>query len=214
MEGKHYVKLITLESIDSTNNYAYALAEQRAKEITIIRAKTQTKGKGRLGRKWLSPKDKGIYVSFILRPQNIVSDIYYLPSLCTVAVKRTLSSFVHPYIKLPNDVVVNNKKIAGVLVEAKGGAHKGVDFVILGIGVNVNAERKELPPKATSLYLETGKNYNIDELFPRLVKEVMDIYRKFKKREFASILRKTEELAKAQTTSLVIRSGRDSVCIR
>ncbi|MCK5493751.1 MAG: hypothetical protein KAJ14_11635, partial [Candidatus Omnitrophica bacterium] len=78
-KNNKYIKLINLDIVDSTNNYAFTLAEKGQKEVTVIRAVTQTSGKGRLARKWDSPPEKGIYVSFLFRPENPISEIYLLP---------------------------------------------------------------------------------------------------------------------------------------
>ncbi|MEM7817009.1 MAG: biotin--[acetyl-CoA-carboxylase] ligase [Candidatus Aenigmatarchaeota archaeon] len=176
-----------MDSIDSTNNYAYKLAQEGAREITVIKANFQSQGKGRFGRFWESPKNKGIYASFILRPSNSISDIYYLPPFFSLAVVKTIKEFVPAKIKLPNDVVVRDKKIAGVLVEAKSFGET-VDFVIAGIGVNINTIKKELPQDATSLFLETDKFYDIEHLFKELIKEVVLIYSEFKKNNIRNLL--------------------------
>ncbi|MEI8350524.1 MAG: biotin--[acetyl-CoA-carboxylase] ligase [Candidatus Omnitrophota bacterium] len=174
-----YVKIVTIESVDSTNDYACALARSGAREITVVRAAMQTQGRGRRGREWFSPKNKGIYASFVLKPTNPLKDMYYLPLISSLAVVRLLRGMVPVGVKLPNDVVVEGKKISGVLAEAKLTGKK-VDFAVVGIGVNVNACIEELPPGATSLFLETGFTYPIDELFRGLLKEMIALYRIFK----------------------------------
>jgi len=175
------LKIINLETIDSTNNYAIKLAEEKKeKEIVIIKARMQTKGRGRFNRSWLSPKDKGLYVSFLFRPKNkTIEDIFFFPLFFSFAILKTIDNIIKAEIKFPNDVVVNNKKIAGVLVETKCYNTK-VDFVVVGIGINVNSNKNELLDSATSLYLETNEIYNIDELFKKLTYNVLDIYKKFK----------------------------------
>lgn len=188
MENRLHLKLVNLDSVDSTNGYCHELAKKGAREITIVRAKGQTKGRGRMGRTWISPKNKGIYFSLILTPPNPLEDLYYLPVIFSLAVARALGHILALRIKLPNDVVSGNRKICGILVEAKV-AKKKADFVIAGIGININTGKEELPPKASSLYLETGIKYNIEDLFRKVVKEVISIYKEFQKRNIKELLR-------------------------
>jgi BirA family biotin operon repressor/biotin-[acetyl-CoA-carboxylase] ligase len=218
MENKLYIKIIKLENVDSTNAYAYQLAKQGVKEITIVKARSQSKGRGRLGRVWYSPKDKGIYVSFVLRPSNSLRDLYYFPLISALAVAKTLKGILPVKIKLPNDVIVGNKKVAGILVEAKV-MGKHLDFVILGIGINVSAEKRDLPAKATSIFLETGNKYDMEELFRKLMKEVINLYREFKKGDtkllFKEALRYQEEksLKKMQEVLLKDKEKQEVVCL-
>lgn len=181
------LKIINLESVDSTNNYAINLAKDGEEEITVVRAFTQTKGRGRLNRKWLSPKNKGLYVSFLLRPNNKIDDVYLFPLFFSFSVLKTIEDIVDAKIKFPNDVVVGDKKIAGVLVEACG--NEKLDFVVVGIGLNINSTKKELLSSATSLYIETNNVYNIEELFKRLISNVLDIYDKCRSGNFNLIFK-------------------------
>lgn len=192
-----YIKIVKLESVDSTNNYACKLAEAGAKEITVVISKEQSKGKGRMGKFWSSPLNKGVYASFVLRPTASLKDIYYLPLAFSLAASRLLAKNFKEKegvgkhhqikIKLPNDVLLSGKKIAGILVEAKTTGKK-INFVVVGIGLNINSTKAELPPKATSLYLATGKKYNLEEMSKNLIKEVMIVYSEFKKEKIKQIL--------------------------
>ncbi|MCM8787029.1 MAG: biotin--[acetyl-CoA-carboxylase] ligase [Candidatus Omnitrophica bacterium] len=202
ISSRQYLKIINLKKVDSTNTYAAKLAQKGAQEITVIIAEQQTEGRGRLGRVWVSPKDKGIYASFILRPSNPIEDLYYLPATMSLAVARVLSKIKPVIIKMPNDILVKThsglfKKIGGVLVEVKSIAKK-IDFAIVGIGVNINSQEKDLPETATSLYIETKKRYNIKDLLNQLIVEVMDLYSNFKKQNLKPIF---EELYKYQQKS-------------
>ncbi|MDP2922127.1 MAG: biotin--[acetyl-CoA-carboxylase] ligase [Candidatus Omnitrophota bacterium] len=188
MENKAYLKIIKIDSVGSTNVYSCKLAKDGAREITIVRANSQTKGRGRMGRSWISPKNKGIYSSFIFRPSNSLDDMYYLPVIFALAVARALQHILPLKIKLPNDIVAADRKIAGILVEAKVAKEKA-DFVVVGIGINVNAEKEELVQKASSLYLETGIKYNIDDLFRKLIMEVIFIYNEFKRGNIKALLK-------------------------
>ncbi len=192
-----YIKIIKLETVDSTNNYASMLAEKGAREITFVTSKTQVKGKGRLGKYWASPLNKGIYASFVLRPACSLHDMYYLPLVFSLAAARLLETYFKEKkyishdgqikIKLPNDVLLCGKKVAGILVEAKITGKK-INFVIVGIGVNINALKAELPPKATSLYLITGRKHHLEDVSKNLIKEVMRVYNEFKKGNIKQIV--------------------------
>ena len=173
------LKIIQLDTVESTNSYAWALAEKGEKEIAMIKANSQTKGKGRMGRSWDSPPDVGIYASFILRPSNSLVDIQELPLVFALGVTKVLAPLVNAKIKEPNDIMVNNKKVCGVLVETKG-AQQAVDFVVAGIGLNVNNSETELIDGATSLYFETKKRYNIEEIFKKIVIAELALYEQFK----------------------------------
>lgn len=201
-----YIKIIKLNTVDSTNDYASRIALLGAREVTVICANHQDRGKGRLGRTWLSVPGKGLYVSFILRPHNSMKDIYYLPLISALAVVKLLEGALDLHkvgknkktsdktlckikIKLPNDVIVNGKKIAGILVEAKT-TGQSPSFVVVGIGVNINSLKKELPPNSTSLLIETKKEYDIKKLFTKLVKEMITVYVDFKNRKIKNLLTK------------------------
>jgi BirA family biotin operon repressor/biotin-[acetyl-CoA-carboxylase] ligase len=207
MDTRTYLKLIKLGTIGSTNDYAYALARGGAREITIVRAESQTKGRGRFRRTWVSPSNKGIYASFILRPHSQPEDVYYLPLIFSLAAVKALENILPLKIKLPNDIIAGSKKIGGVLVEAKTTFQK-VDFAVVGIGININAKAKDIPPTATSLYLETGIKYNIDILFRKLIKQALYFYREFKQGKLNILLREaffyqeTKNLKKLKDTIL------------
>jgi BirA family biotin operon repressor/biotin-[acetyl-CoA-carboxylase] ligase len=185
-----YIKIINLNEVDSTNTCAEKLAIKGAKEITVVRAHAQHKGRGRFHRQWFSPAGRGIYVSFLLRPQSVLKQVYYLPLFSALSVARVFKKFIGSEtdtriqsldirIKLPNDILIAGKKAAGVLVEAKI-TGKSVDFIIVGIGVNINSTQRQLPGKATSLYLETGKSFEIEKFFKLLLNEFIAVYKDFK----------------------------------
>lgn len=210
-----YIKIIKLDTVDSTNDYASRIALSDAKEITVVCANSQSLGKGRMGRAWVSVPNKGIYASFVLRPQNNIKEIYYLPLISALAGAKFLQNMldsalkeqrknkdaaqIRVKIKLPNDIIINDKKIAGILVEAKTTGKK-VDFVIVGIGINVNSLKEELPEKATSLLVETKQKYNTEKISPKLIKEMVSVYTDFKKGKIDSLLKE-------------VLSFQDGICI-
>jgi BirA family biotin operon repressor/biotin-[acetyl-CoA-carboxylase] ligase len=182
-----YLKIINLDEVDSTNDYLAGLAREGAKEITVVTAKSQSKGKGRQGRVWVSPAGAGVYLSFLLRPKNPLKEVNLLPLLFGLGVARALSGIVAAKIKYPNDLLVNGKKICGILVETRS-LNDEVEFVIAGVGVNVNSKQEEIPEQATSLFLETGKKYDVSKLTKRIIKEEVGIYRIFKSDSFNGLI--------------------------
>ena len=148
--------------IDSTNTYAARLAREGAPEGTIIVADSQSGGKGRLGRSWVSPPSVNLYLSVILRPPVSTAVAPQLNLLAAIAVADAVSETTRlsPAIKWPNDVLVAEKKVCGILAEMQTDA-EGLRAVIVGIGVNINAPLsafpEELRDKASSLLITGGQ---------------------------------------------------------
>lgn len=154
-------QLFCYREVDSTNRLAYQLAEEGALEGTTVVADSQSHGKGRLGRTWVSPPGVNLYCSIILRPPIQPTAASQLTFLSVVALARTIEQVttLQPRIKWPNDVLVAERKVAGLLNELSAETDR-VNFLILGIGVNLNMRPDEFPPDlrqpATSLAIETG----------------------------------------------------------
>jgi len=181
-----YLRIIKLEEVSSTNDYAYGLAQEGQREVTCIIAKSQRRGRGRLGRKWVSKPGKGIYMSFILRPRVEFRKISLLSIILALAAVKALADIIPLKIKWPNDIVAGSKKIGGVLLESSSGSKRPL-FVVAGLGLNINSGIKDIPKGATSLLLETKRKYKIDKIFKRVVKEVIILYRSFKKGDYEII---------------------------
>ncbi len=149
------------ETIDSTNTYAAQLAEGGAAEGTVVIADAQTGGRGRLGRSWVSPAGVNLYCSVLLRPHIAPGLAPQINLVAAVAVADTIAglSGLSPTIKWPNDVLLKGKKVCGILAEMQTSGER-LQAIILGIGVNLNAELEvfpeELREKASSLLLLTG----------------------------------------------------------
>jgi BirA family biotin operon repressor/biotin-[acetyl-CoA-carboxylase] ligase len=149
-------------TIDSTNTYAARLAREGATEGTAVIADEQTGGKGRLGRSWVSPPGVNLYLSLILRPPVSTTLVPQINLLAAVAVAHAIRdvSSLSPAIKWPNDVLLQGKKVCGILAEMQTETGT-LRSVVLGIGVNVNAPLSAFPPelhdKASSLFLTGGQ---------------------------------------------------------
>lgn len=190
--------IIYYDSIGSTNSKAKELAEMKKQHGTVIISEEQTLGRGRLGRNWISPKYKGIWMSIILRPNIITENISQITLLGAAAVQKAIMKMgINTSIKWPNDIVLNSKKICGILTEMSGEVDH-INYLVMGIGINVNLDPEDFPTDlkdvATSLKLESGKHMdrkllvanvlnNFEELYSDFVqngniKETIDICRK------------------------------------
>ncbi len=175
-------RVLQYKSVDSTNNLAREFAEGGAAEGTIVSADYQTSGRGRFDRKWQSPKAAGLLFSVILRPKVKASEASMLTHLAAKSVAKTLKDVcgLSPALKKPNDVLVAKKKIAGILTESCGKG-RNIDFVILGIGININTTKAKMLKTATSARAETGKRYERGEVLDSFLTEFESNYEKWAK---------------------------------
>jgi BirA family biotin operon repressor/biotin-[acetyl-CoA-carboxylase] ligase len=180
-----------LESTDSTNRVASDLAGQGAEEGELVIADTQTRGRGRLGRSWISPPKSNLYFSLILRPSIIPSAIAQITLMAAVSLSESLSkqTALPVRIKWPNDLWVNGKKAAGILTEMSGEMDR-VRHVVLGVGININMPKEELPPDlrrlATSLSIEAGRTFSRVRLLQGILEALEKDYLFFCKDGFQS----------------------------
>ena len=182
----------------STNDVAKELAAKGVKEGTIVLAETQTQGRGRLGRRWLSPEG-GIWLSVILRPKIPAKDFYQLTFMAAVAVAKTIRRMfkLNAEIKWPNDVLVNDRKVCGILTESsvRGDA---VDFAVIGIGVNANVDLasfpKDLRSSVTSLEAEVKGEVGRERFLCALLKELENYYTMIQQKKFEFVLEEWKSL--------------------
>jgi BirA family biotin operon repressor/biotin-[acetyl-CoA-carboxylase] ligase len=165
LAGKHIGKEIHfLRETDSTNDTAFSLALRGSPEGTVVIADRQTKGKGRLNRVWQSPPNCNLYTSIILRPETEPISAPQITLMTGVVVAEVLSRY-HPAgigLKWPNDVQIGGKKVCGILTEMKVSDQQNIDFIIVGIGININMTREDFDGSfreiSTSLKEETGRD--------------------------------------------------------
>ncbi len=161
----------------STNDIIEKLARDGVKEGVAVFAESQTKGRGRLGRRWLSPPGKGLWFSILLRPRVRLQEATRLTVASATALWRAIARHtgLHPAIKWPNDLVLRGKKVAGILTELNAELDQ-VRYVVLGIGVDVNLNSTDFPPElrktATSLKAELGKPVVRAELAVAILREL------------------------------------------
>ncbi|OPX60731.1 MAG: putative biotin ligase [Methanomassiliicoccales archaeon PtaB.Bin134] len=177
-------RVLVKGEVDSTNTAAKALALDGEPEGTVVTAKRQTGGRGRTGRTWESPEG-GVYLSIILRPELPATDLTLLTVLSCLPVAQAIEEVCHavPSIKWPNDVKLNDRKVAGVLVEAcyRGGEPR---FLVMGIGVNLNTDPSALAaPEAGSLKDMCGHELDPEHFLNVLLFKLDDMYARFRKGE-------------------------------
>ena len=158
--------LIVLDSVNSTNDYLKKLGNEGCENGTVVAAREQTRGKGRLGRTWQSKKDDGIAFSVLLRPNVAPSEVSAITPLAGLAVCKAIREYtkLDCVIKWPNDIIVGRKKLVGILTEMSA-EFDAVEYVITGIGINIDHTSfpEEIAFKATSLLLETGRHIDKNE---------------------------------------------------
>jgi len=177
------------ETLTSTMDEAFKLGMDGAPEGTIVCAESQTKGRGRLGRSWTSPKYKGIYLSIILRPRLAPGELAKLTLLSAVAVAEAVDKVtgVHARIKWPNDLLVKNKKLAGILTELRAEVDQ-MKFVVVGIGLNVNNTSAQLIDGATSLKQEAGKSFSRVDVVQEILRAFERHYSRVEKKGFDEVI--------------------------
>ncbi|MGL4914593.1 MAG: biotin--[acetyl-CoA-carboxylase] ligase [Romboutsia sp.] len=156
-------KIVHFDTIESTNDYAKTIANE-SQEGTIIISEEQTKGKGRLGRQWHSKASEGIWMSMILKPEIMPYKAPFITLIAGASIVSALNKLgVNTSIKWPNDIIINNKKVAGILTELSAEIER-INYIVLGIGINVKIMEfpQEILDIATSLYKEEYKISRVD----------------------------------------------------
>lgn len=184
-------------TIDSTNQQAKRLALEGASHGTLIVAEEQTSGKGRRGNQWASPPKTGIWMTLLLRPDLPPSKAAMLTLLSGLAVVRTIrhNLELEAYIKWPNDVVLNGKKIGGILTEMSSELDV-INYVVVGMGINVNTLDfpEEIQDRATSLSIEANRKIDRAPLVRKILLEMEGLYEPFvKSQDLAFMMNEYEE---------------------
>ncbi len=195
--------ILRLDSVDSTNNYAKIKASEGCEDGTTVIAETQTSGRGRLGREWDSSDKKGIWMSVILMPDIAPEEAQIITLAVSVAVVKAIKSVtgIETAIKWPNDVILDGKKVCGILTEMNTEIDR-INYIVVGIGVNVNHEKadfpEELKDKAVSLKIFSEdsaqgekvlcENYERNMIIASILFELEQKYSKIKKGFFKDII--------------------------
>lgn len=190
-------------TIDSTNSAAYQLALEGARQGEVVIAESQEKGRGRLGRQWISPPLLNLYLSVILRPDILPHQASLITLLAAVATADAIEKYsgLRPSIKWPNDLLLRKRKVAGLLNEIHSETDH-VHFVILGMGVNLNVDEKGFPRairvKATSLKREMGRSVSRRAFAVLVLEELERWYETFLKGGGSPVLKAWRERARIQ----------------
>lgn len=209
-------KVKIIESTVSTQEEARKLAEEGATEGTLVISEEQTGGKGRMGRKWYSPKGKGIWMSLVLRP---LQPMHYMPQLTLmtgVAVCRAVRKVtgVAAGLKWPNDLLVNGRKISGILLESAA-EDEYVRYCIAGIGISVNLDAEDYPQEltgvATSLKIESGEQIDRVALIASVLEEFEQLYALYQQEGFGPIASLWEALSVTLGKPVTVNTARGPV---
>ena len=201
-----------LQETTSTNDVADKLARDGVREGVVVFAESQSKGRGRLGRKWLSPAKKGLWFSVLLRPNLRPQAVTQLTIASATALCRAIGNqtSLRPEIKWPNDILILGKKVAGILTELSAELDR-VKSVVLGIGVDVNVNAGEFPPEirkvATSLKIETNRTVERAELAVEILRELDFDYAQIRAGKFESVADEWAERCTTLGKHVTIRMG-------
>ncbi|WP_044336372.1 biotin--[acetyl-CoA-carboxylase] ligase [Rossellomorea aquimaris] len=180
------------ESVQSTQRIAHVLAGDGAAEGTLVVADEQTAGRGRLMREWHSSKGTGIWMSLILKPLLPPQKAPQFTLITAVAVVQAIEEVtdLHPQIKWPNDILIDGKKVTGILTELQAESDK-INSIIIGIGMNVNHTREHFPDElqtiATSLAIEQGNTLSRSEMVQKVLERIEALYSIYMKEGFTPI---------------------------
>ncbi len=185
--GQH---IVYVEETDSTNDLAKR--NSHLNDGTVFVANSQTKGKGRLGREWVSQKDMGVWLTILLKPELLQTEISKITLAAGIAVCDTIANGAQ--IKYPNDIIIGTKKVSGILTESSQN-NEGESYIVCGIGINVNQKsfEGELSTKATSLYEVTQKHFKIEDIIQKLLENFEKTYDIFLNDGFGALVSKYRE---------------------
>jgi BirA family transcriptional regulator, biotin operon repressor / biotin---[acetyl-CoA-carboxylase] ligase len=182
--------LIRLDEVDSTQRLAFDLAASGAPAGTVVRAGYQSGGRGRSGRSWTVPAGEALLFSVLLRPDLPPAQLAPLSLMVGEAIASVLEGMLHlrPAIKWPNDLLIEGRKVAGILIQTRRDHASGQTIAVVGIGLNVSSPRGQLPEGATSLQAELGQAFNVECLFRAVLAAIDERYGRFLSGETAASL--------------------------
>ena len=180
--------MIVMDTVTSTMDEAFRLGMEGCGEGTVVCAETQSKGRGRLGRVWISPKAKGLYFACVLRPTLPLNQLALLTLMSAVALAEAIESVsdLKPSIKWPNDLLWEGRKLAGILTELRAESDQ-VKFVVVGIGLNINTSAHQAFEGASSLKTAAGRSFNRVEVFQAILRCLEKWYIKLLNCDFIEI---------------------------
>lgn len=217
VKGSFWKSVLFYKSVDSTNEIAASLAIKKGLETgAVIIADMQEKGRGRLGRKWVSPPGLNIYISIVLKPEIKPRDATLLTILTSVACAKALrgETGLNVAIKWPNDLTVSDKKIGGILTEVRSAPDK-IKVAVIGIGINVNIEGMDFPMEirdiAASVKSETGKCHSRGLIIIRLLKEFEYWHNTFTIKGRLPLLQEWKKLSTTMGKNVTVTTGKETI---
>ena len=210
--GLSWVGVEVCDSLPSTNTRLKEDASRGAPHGTVLIAREQTAGRGRMGRSFHSPDGGGLYMSLLLRPDMAADDVLLITPLTAVAVCRALEASGSPKtdIKWVNDIYIKGKKAAGILVEGAV-THGGVDYAVVGVGVNLLPPREGFPEDirdtACAVFDSEDAVFNLNRLISDLIAELFALYGRLPDRGFMEEYRRRSFLLGREVT--VTRGGEE-----
>ena len=208
--------ILSYRTVGSTNRLGFRLAESGSGEGTLIVADEQTKGKGRMGRSWYSPPKLGLWISLILRPDIPPFKAPGLSLCAGLALAQAIGDLtgMDAKIKWPNDCLINGRKVGGILLELSAELDR-INFVIVGIGVNVNHLSSDFPKKlsalATSIRIECGTEVSRLKLLTLFMKRFEVIYLDFKKNGLAPQRQLIKKLSSLLGKKVIVKFGKEKI---
>lgn len=207
-----FFHLVALDACGSTNDEAKRLAQDGAPEGTLVWAKRQTAGKGRRGRAWTSP-DGNLFCSLVLRPDVAPAQAALVSFVAAVAVGEAVSSLVpgRPELKWPNDVLLGGAKVSGILLESEPGQGRALDWLVLGVGINVHHYPDDVPYAATSLVRAgAAADLTAQTVLERFAASFAAWYGRFRAQGFAPVRAAWLNAAKGLGQEVTVRLAEDS----
>ncbi len=213
--------LVYKEITESTNCDASASAEAGCADGTVFCADQQSEGRGRMQRNWFSPAGMNLYFSLVLRPDvpiNWASSLPLVAGIVLATVIKRRAPELNPRLKWPNDILINQRKVCGILCEMQAAIDCRVRHIIAGGGVNVNLPQSELPADlikiATSLKMECNRDFSRSELLAEILNEFEQLYTIWEKDGFSPLIERMDQFDALRGRTIQIQQGNDLICGR
>ncbi len=209
-------KIYSFQTVQSTNAIASQLAMTKTAEGTLVIAEQQTRGRGRLGREWYSPKNVGLYCSIILYPKIHPTLAPGLSIMTAVALAETIAAYDDMEIKIkwPNDILISGLKVAGILTELSAEIDR-VEYVIVGVGVNINQQRSDFPAdlktSATSVRIGAKEKVSRVQFLQRFLKNLEKEYVVFKKSGLREARKRFLKYSFLHSKEVKLKMGRKTI---
>lgn len=201
-------RLVALNAIGSTNDEAKRLAREGAEDGTLVWAREQTGGRGRGGRGWVSPPGN-LYISLVLRPECPAAQAAQLSFVAALGAGGALGAVLPPLVDLqykwPNDVLLNGRKVAGILLEGESSGGAGFDWLVLGIGINVESHPAEAMYPATSLRAEGATEATVETMLEGFARHFQSWVSRWLDEGFAPVREAWRERARGLGEAIRVR---------